>query len=251
MGSAGIAAQFPEAATVSATEAVLSPASVTISPALACHLRRSVPARARVSSLVRRATSITAPSVPEHRHGLVRRHPAGEHAAAHQPAEKGVGLEQADQHAEGRIPVRGRRRHVRDDGLEQRAHVSSRRSAASREAQPSRAEVYTTGKSSCSSLAPKASNRSNDRFVHGLRPGIRAIHLADRHDRPEPEPQRLVDDELGLRHRALGRVHQDEDAIDHAEHALDLAAEVRVAGGVDNVDAHAAASRWRCTWPGS
>ena len=33
--------------------------------------------------------------------------------------------------------------------------------AGSSEAQPSRAEQYTTGKSSCASVAPKASNRSN------------------------------------------------------------------------------------------
>ena len=79
-----------------------------------------------------------------------------------------------------------------------------------------------------------------DRFVHGLGPGIRAIHLADRNDRPQAEPERLVHDELGLRHRALGCIDQDEHAVDHAEHPFDLAAEVRVAGRVDDVNAHAA-----------
>ena len=76
--------------------------------------------------------------------------------------------------------------------------------------------------------------------MHGLGPGVGAIHLADRHDRPQAEPERLVHDELGLRHRALGRVHQDEHAVDHAEHPFHLAAEVRVAGRIDDVDAHAA-----------
>ena len=76
--------------------------------------------------------------------------------------------------------------------------------------------------------------------MHGFGPGVRAIHLADRDNRPQAEPERLVHDELGLRHRALGGIHQDEHAVDHAEHPFHLAAEVRVAGGIDDVDAHAA-----------
>ena len=54
----------------------------------------------------------------------------------------------------------------------------------------------------------------------------------------QPARQRLADDELGLRHRPLGGVDQHEDAVDHAEDALDLAAEIGVARRVDDVDAH-------------
>ena len=42
--------------------------------------------------------------------------------------------------------------------------------------------------------------------------------------------QGLGEHELGLRHRAFGGVDQQEHAVDHAEDALDLAAEVGVAG---------------------
>ena len=52
-----------------------------------------------------------------------------------------------------------------------------------------------------------------------------------------PELQRLADHELGLRHRPLGRVDQHDDAVDHVQDALHLAAEVGVAGRVDDVDA--------------
>jgi hypothetical protein len=45
--------------------------------------------------------------------------------------------------------------------------------------------------------------------------------------------------ELGLRHRAFGGVDQQADAVDHRQDALDLAAEIGVAGGVDDVDARA------------
>ena len=51
-----------------------------------------------------------------------------------------------------------------------------------------------------------------------------------------PRRERLLQDELGLRHRALGRVDQQDGAVDHRQDALDLAAEIGVAGRVDDVD---------------
>ena len=72
--------------------------------------------------------------------------------------------------------------------------------------------------------------------MHPERLGVAAVDLVDRHDRPEPERQRLPGDEPRLRHRPLGGVHQDQHAVDHAQDALDLAAEVRVARRVDDVD---------------
>ena len=48
----------------------------------------------------------------------------------------------------------------------------------------------------------------------------------------------LRDDEFGLRQRALGGIDQDDRAVHHVEDALDLAAEIGVAGRVDDVDAH-------------
>ena len=37
----------------------------------------------------------------------------------------------------------------------------------------------------------------------------------------------------------FGRVHEQQDRVDHVEAAFDLAAEVGVAGGVDDVEAYA------------
>ena len=48
--------------------------------------------------------------------------------------------------------------------------------------------------------------------------------------------QRLAQHEAGLRQRSLGGVDQQQHAVDHRQPALDLAAEVGVAGGVDDVD---------------
>ena len=48
--------------------------------------------------------------------------------------------------------------------------------------------------------------------------------------------QRLAQHEAGLRQRPLGRVDQQQHPVDHRQPALHLAAEVGVAGGVDDVD---------------
>ena len=45
--------------------------------------------------------------------------------------------------------------------------------------------------------------------------------------------------EFRLGHRAFKGVNQKDNAVDHLEHALHLAAEVGVAGGVDDIDLHA------------
>ncbi len=66
--------------------------------------------------------------------------------------------------------------------------------------------------------------------------GVLAVHFIDDHNRPMPFFQRLFQDEPRLRHRPLGGVHQKQDAVDHVHHPLHLAAEIRVAGGVDDVD---------------
>ena len=71
-------------------------------------------------------------------------------------------------------------------------------------------------------------------------PGVGAVDLVDQQDHRQTGGQRLAQHEPGLRQRALARVDQQHDAVDHGQPALDLAAEVGVAGGVDDVDRHPA-----------
>ena len=70
----------------------------------------------------------------------------------------------------------------------------------------------------------------------GIGIAARAIDLVDHQDGPQPESERLARDEAGLRHGALEGVHQQQNRIDHLEHALHFAAEVGVAGRVHDVD---------------
>ena len=48
--------------------------------------------------------------------------------------------------------------------------------------------------------------------------------------------QRLLQHEAGLRHGALRRIDEQQNTVDHLEDTLDLAAEIGVARGIDDVD---------------
>ena len=65
---------------------------------------------------------------------------------------------------------------------------------------------------------------------------VGAVGLVDEQDDGKLRLERLAQHEAGLRQRALARVDEQHDAVDHRQAALDLAAEVGVTGGVDDVD---------------
>ena len=67
-------------------------------------------------------------------------------------------------------------------------------------------------------------------------PGIGPVDLVDHDDRPDVAGERLAKHELGLRHRPFEGVDQDQRPIGHLERSLDLAAEIGVAGRIDDVD---------------
>ena len=64
----------------------------------------------------------------------------------------------------------------------------------------------------------------------------RAVNLVDDDDDLLAERQCLFQNETGLRHAALKGIHKEKNTVDHEHDPLDLAAEVGMAGGVDDVD---------------
>jgi hypothetical protein len=74
---------------------------------------------------------------------------------------------------------------------------------------------------------------------------VGAVHLVDHEDHRQPRLERLAQHEAGLRQRPLAGVHQQEDSVDHRQATLDLAAEVGVAGRVDDVHLHLAVAHGR------
>src|SRR5437763_301404 len=74
----------------------------------------------------------------------------------------------------------------------------------------------------------------------GRHPGVGPVDLVDDQDHRQAGLERLAQHEAGLGLRALGRVDEEEHAVDHGQGPLHLTAEVGVAGGVDDVELHAA-----------
>ena len=70
--------------------------------------------------------------------------------------------------------------------------------------------------------------------------GVGSVDLVDHQDHGHVVGERLAQHEARLRQRTLCGVDQQHDAVDHGEGTLDLAAEVGVTGGVDDVQRDAA-----------
>ena len=69
--------------------------------------------------------------------------------------------------------------------------------------------------------------------------GADAVDLVHEHDRRHAEPAQGAEQQQRLRLHALDRRDDQDGAVEHAEHALDLGDEVRVPRRVDEVDRHA------------
>ena len=82
--------------------------------------------------------------------------------------------------------------------------------------------------------------------------GVGPVDLVDDEDHRQLRLERLAQHEAGLGQRPLGGVDEQQHAVDHRQRPLDLAAEVGVAGRVDDVDRSTSAVRGRrCSWRGS
>ena len=75
-----------------------------------------------------------------------------------------------------------------------------------------------------------------DRLLRSFGVAVGFVHLVDHNYRFEAQFDGFLKHETRLRHRAFEGVNHKEDAVGHIEHTLDLAAEVAVARGVDDVN---------------
>ncbi len=167
---------------------------------------------------------------------LVRLHGAGRDAPGDDATEEGVGFEQRAEHPE-RTLLDARLRHVLEDEVEQRREAVLLR-AVRRGGHPAGAAGAIEDREVELVVGGVERGEQVEDLVDDFRDaGVRPVDLVDRHDRLQPDLERLADHELGLRHRTLGRVDEHDDAVDHREDALDLAAEIGVARRVDDVDA--------------
>ena len=250
IGCAGSAASTARSAMVSATVALAMPARLTMSPASASSTGGAGEAAEGEDAGDAEALDLRAVA-GEGVHGLAGPDRARLDAAGQEAAEEGVGGQRGRQHGEGLAAAGGLggRRHVVEDELVERVEVLARAvelgvgpAGAAGGVEHGEVELVLVG--------VERDEEVEDLVQRPVGLGVGLVDLVEHDDGAEAEPQRLGGDELGLRHRALGGVDEQQDAVDHAEDALDLAAEVGVAGGVDDVDAVAVPLDARSPWRG-
>ncbi len=152
------------------------------------------------------------------------------------PADVVVGREVRDeqlQRVAGRVD---RRRRVLDQQLEQRSQVRAgdvevRRRRAGLGVGEDDREIDLIG------IRAQVEEELVDGVQDLFRTSVGAVDLVDGHDHREMPGHRLLEHVASLRQRALGGIHEEQDRIDHQETALDLAAEVGVAGRIHDVQA--------------
>jgi hypothetical protein len=158
-------------------------------------------------------------------------------AADGDAADVGRPVERRDEEPQRVVRPDVRRRHAVDERLEERAQVlAAILEVQRRPALPGRG---VDGGEVQRLVVGAQVHEEVEHLVHDL-VGTRVapVDLVHDEDRPEPVLERLLDDEPRLRHGPLEGVDEEQRAVGHGEDPLHLAAEVRVAGGVDHVDLH-------------
>jgi len=67
--------------------------------------------------------------------------------------------------------------------------------------------------------------------------GVGTVHLVDHHHRLQVKGKSFLENKTGLGHGPLESIHQKQDPVSHLQDPFHLAPEVRMARGVDQVDA--------------
>ncbi len=171
-------------------------------------------------------------------HGLAGLQPPGVQAADGDLAHVGAVLQGRHEQLRRAVGVNGRRGDVLDDGVEQQRQVGVQLGGSGPGAAVGGLGVDDR------EVGLLLRRAQVDEQVEGSVDGVvgaggGAVDLVDDEDDLQPLGQRLAQHKARLGHWPLNGVDQQQRAVDHVHDALYLAAEVGVAGGVDDVDGHA------------
>ena len=162
-------------------------------------------------------------------------HLAVEDARDRQASEIVAVVEIRDQNLQGPGRIAFRHGDRLQDGVEQRAQIR----AAALDVGGSGAGLGVRvehGEIELLFLGVEVDEQVVDFVEHFLRARVGAVDLVDDDDRRQVRFERLAEHVARLRQRTFAGIDEQHDAVDHLERALDFAAEVAVAGRVDDVD---------------
>ncbi len=163
---------------------------------------------------------------------------AVEHPADGEAADIGRRVEVRDERLQRMVGLEGRGRDVLGDDPEQRLQVVPLDARVERGV-PGPGVAVDDRELDLLLVGVEVQEELVDLVDDLFRTGVGPVDLVDdEHDR-QAALECLAQHEASLRQRALARVDEEEDAVDHRERSLDLPAEVRVARRVDDVELHA------------
>ena len=130
-----------------------------------------------------------------------------------------------------------RRRHMLQDRFKKRLNARARLfqfpgrgSSATRSIQNRKIQSLIIG--------PQLDEQLKHFIKHFVSPRIGPINFINHHNRPKLMLKSLFEHEPSLRHRPLGRIDEQEHAIRHRQHPLNLSPKVRMPRRIDQVDFH-------------
>ena len=157
------------------------------------------------------------------------------HAPHRDLSEVVVVVERSNEHLQRRVRVGDGRRHALDDSVEQRPHVLRRVGHLGE-----RVPVARRGVQHREVQLVRVGSQFQEEVLHCRQGGgsVRrgAVDLVDDEDGTQPLLERDAQHVARLRHRPFNRVDDEQATVGHVHDALDFAAEVGVARGVDDVD---------------
>ncbi len=169
------------------------------------------------------------------RHIVTGPKPPASDAADGEPAEIVAVVEVRDHQLKASLALRRGRGELLQDGIEEQLQVG----VFSVWLRPRRALAgvgIEDGKVELILCRVEVDEQIEDLVHHFLDARVLAIDLVHHHQDGKLQRKRLSQNVARLRERALARVDEQHGSVDHGERPLDLAAEVRVARGVDDVD---------------
>src|SRR5208282_1962144 len=173
---------------------------------------------------------------PAKRIVLRRRHRAGDDSADREAADVIVVVDIIDLELQRRFRIDFGTGQVRDDRVEQRDQVFARDVEPERCGAGARLRIEHWKIELAFARA-----EVDEEIVHLVEnlgcTRVGAIDLVDADYRGQVRLERLLEHETRLRQRSLARIDQQQHAVHHRQSAFDLAAEVRVARSIDDVDA--------------
>jgi hypothetical protein len=171
-------------------------------------------------------------------HGCAAHQPPARHAPDDQPPEIVVVVERDRLELERAVEIDRRRAHAAHHRFQERAQVHARLREVEHRGALLRRRVHDR-EVELLVVGAEVDEQVEHLVDHRLGAVARAVDLVHDEQRAQAVRERLADHEARLRHHAVDRVDHEQHRVDHREHAFHFAAEVGVAGRVDEMDAHA------------